>query len=62
MTNDQFVGCGALYLEEVIVKSTSEMFDVITRGSAKRRTEATLCNKQSSRSHSLFSVSIHMKV
>jgi kinesin family protein 11 len=31
------------------------------QGSAKRRTAETLCNNQSSRSHSVFSVTIHMK-
>ncbi|XP_043725795.1 kinesin-like protein KIN-5C [Telopea speciosissima] len=48
-------------LEEEIVTSTSEIFNLIERGSAKRRTAETLLNKQSSRSHSLFSITIHIK-
>ncbi|RYQ83437.1 hypothetical protein Ahy_B10g102123 isoform C [Arachis hypogaea] len=46
-------------LEEEIV--TSEIFTLLERGSAKRRTAETLLNKQSSRSHSLFSITIHIK-
>ena len=48
-------------LEEVIVKTPDEIFDVLNRGTAKRRTAETKLNKQSSRSHSVFSVTIHMK-
>ncbi|CAH9063690.1 unnamed protein product [Cuscuta europaea] len=48
-------------LEEEIVTSASEIFTLIERGSAKRRTAETLLNKQSSRSHSLFSITIHIK-
>ncbi|CAN4118820.1 unnamed protein product [Withania somnifera] len=48
-------------LEEEIVTSASEIFALIERGSAKRRTAETLLNKQSSRSHSLFSITIHIK-
>ncbi|KAG2686633.1 hypothetical protein I3843_09G015600 [Carya illinoinensis] len=48
-------------LEEEIVTSSSEIFTLIERGSAKRRTAETLLNKQSSRSHSLFSITIHIK-
>ncbi|KAG8376745.1 hypothetical protein BUALT_Bualt09G0095700 [Buddleja alternifolia] len=48
-------------LEEEIVRSASEIFTLLERGSAKRRTAETLLNKQSSRSHSLFCITIHMK-
>ncbi|XP_024038388.1 kinesin-like protein KIN-5C [Citrus clementina] len=48
-------------LEEEIVTSASEIFTLLERGSAKRRTAETLLNKQSSRSHSLFSITIHIK-
>ncbi|PIN02856.1 Kinesin-like protein [Handroanthus impetiginosus] len=48
-------------LEEEIVTSASEIFALLERGSAKRRTAETLLNKQSSRSHSLFSITIHIK-
>ncbi|KAL1545682.1 Kinesin-like protein KIN-5C [Salvia divinorum] len=48
-------------LEEEIIAITSEIFSLLERGSAKRRTAETLLNKQSSRSHSLFSITIHIK-
>ncbi|XP_022767048.1 kinesin-like protein KIN-5C [Durio zibethinus] len=48
-------------LEEEIVSSACEIFTLLERGSAKRRTAETLLNKQSSRSHSLFSITIHIK-
>ncbi|KAJ4970085.1 hypothetical protein NE237_003184 [Protea cynaroides] len=48
-------------LEEEIVTSAFEIFTLLERGSAKRRTAETLLNKQSSRSHSLFSITIHIK-
>ncbi|KAJ9695076.1 hypothetical protein PVL29_010530 [Vitis rotundifolia] len=48
-------------LEEEIVTSATEIFTLLERGSAKRRTAETLLNKQSSRSHSLFSITIHIK-
>ncbi|XP_010943824.1 kinesin-like protein KIN-5C isoform X2 [Elaeis guineensis] len=48
-------------LEEEIVTSAGEIFSLLERGSAKRRTAETLLNKQSSRSHSLFSITIHIK-
>ncbi|XP_038720640.1 kinesin-like protein KIN-5C [Tripterygium wilfordii] len=48
-------------LEEEIVTSASDIFTLLERGSAKRRTAETLLNKQSSRSHSLFSITIHIK-
>nr|CAD1825868.1 unnamed protein product [Ananas comosus var. bracteatus] len=48
-------------IEEEIVTSADEIFTLLERGSAKRRTAETLLNKQSSRSHSLFSITIHIK-
>ncbi|KAM0877192.1 hypothetical protein ACQ4PT_035653 [Festuca glaucescens] len=48
-------------LEEEIVTNCNEIFSLLERGSAKRRTAETLLNKQSSRSHSLFSITIHIK-
>ncbi|GMI71067.1 hypothetical protein like AT2G36200 [Hibiscus trionum] len=45
-------------LEEEIVTSASEIFSLLERGSAKRRTAETLLNN---RSHSLFSITIHIK-
>lgn len=48
-------------LEEEIVYSANEIYSLIERGSSKRRTAETLLNKQSSRSHSIFSITIHIK-
>ncbi|GJN36240.1 hypothetical protein PR202_gb25082 [Eleusine coracana subsp. coracana] len=48
-------------LEEEIVYSAGEIYKILDKGSAKRRTAETLLNKQSSRSHSIFSITIHIK-
>lgn len=48
-------------LEEEVVYSSNEIFNLLERGSAKRRTAETLLNKQSSRSHSIFSIIVHIK-
>ena len=43
-------------LEEIIVRGARDIYALLDRGSAKRRTAETLLNKQSSRSHSVFCV------
>ncbi|XP_077232897.1 ATP binding microtubule motor family protein [Tasmannia lanceolata] len=48
-------------LEEEVVYSANEIYHLLERGSAKRRTADTLLNKQSSRAHSIFSITIHVK-
>ena len=48
-------------LEEVIVHSKDEVYSILERGRSRRQTAATLLNAQSSRSHSVFSVTVHMK-
>ncbi|KAG9510051.1 Kinesin-like protein KIF11, partial [Fragariocoptes setiger] len=48
-------------LEEIIVRSKSEIYDILRRGSSKRQTAATLLNACSSRSHTIFSVTLHIK-
>ncbi|CAN4100917.1 unnamed protein product [Withania somnifera] len=48
-------------LEEELVSSANEIYYILEKGSAKRRTAETLLNKQSSRSHSIFSITIHIK-
>ncbi|EHA8586465.1 hypothetical protein COCNU_scaffold000429G000020 [Cocos nucifera] len=48
-------------LEEVAVYSANEIYKLLEHGSARRRTADTLLNKQSSRSHSVFSITIHVK-
>ena len=48
-------------LEEVIVHSKDEVYSILERGRLRRQTAATLLNACSSRSHSVFSVTVHMK-
>ncbi|XP_006113236.2 kinesin-like protein KIF11 [Pelodiscus sinensis] len=48
-------------LEEITVHNKDEVYHILERGAAKRTTAATYMNAYSSRSHSVFSVTIHMK-
>nr|AMS24214.1 kinesin 5a protein [Marsilea vestita] len=48
-------------LEEELVFSEKQIFGLLERGSSKRRTAETLLNKQSNRSHSIFSIILHMR-
>lgn len=48
-------------LEEVVVRSKAEVCKILERGSERRRTAATLTNANSSRSHTVFSVIVHIK-
>ncbi|XP_041922135.1 kinesin-like protein KIF11 [Alosa sapidissima] len=48
-------------LEEITVHTKDEVYQILERGAAKRKTASTLMNAYSSRSHSVFSVTIHMK-
>ncbi|KOX79827.1 hypothetical protein WN51_11438 [Melipona quadrifasciata] len=48
-------------LEEVTIHNTSEVYKILKKGADKRQTAATLMNAQSSRSHTIFSITIHMK-
>ncbi|XP_023686703.1 kinesin-like protein KIF11 [Paramormyrops kingsleyae] len=48
-------------LEEVTVHNKDEVYQILERGAAKRKTASTLMNAYSSRSHSVFSITIHMK-
>ncbi|XP_009073147.1 PREDICTED: kinesin-like protein KIF11, partial [Acanthisitta chloris] len=48
-------------LEEVTVHNKNEVYQILERGAAKRTTAATHMNAYSSRSHSVFSITIHMK-
>eukprot|EP00854_Cymbomonas_tetramitiformis_P003485 gene3485-4378_t len=48
-------------LEEEIVRNQTEILSVLERGTAQRRTAETQLNKQSSRSHSVLTITIHIK-
>nr|XP_043610457.1 kinesin-like protein KIN-5B [Erigeron canadensis] len=48
-------------LEEEAVYSANDIYNLLERGAAKRRTADTLLNKRSSRSHSVFTITVHIK-
>eukprot|EP01034_Spumella_vulgaris_P037534 gene37534-46306_t len=48
-------------LEEITVRNVPDIFKILTRGIQQRQTAATLCNKNSSRSHSIFTMKIMIK-
>ena len=48
-------------LEELTVNNKNEVYSILERGAARRQTAATLLNACSSRSHSVFTVTVHMK-
>ncbi|XP_076749594.1 kinesin-like protein Klp61F [Xylocopa sonorina] len=48
-------------LEEVIIHNISEVYKVLQRGLQRRQIATTLINAQSSRSHTVFSITVHMK-
>lgn len=49
-------------LKEITVNSESDIFEVLARGSNKRQTAATLINACSSRSHSIFTITVSVKM
>lgn len=48
-------------LEEIAVLNANDIFEILQRGIQQRATAATLCNKNSSRSHSIFTMKIMIK-
>lgn len=57
-------GKGAVFvrgLEEEIVCTADEIYAILERGSAKKHMAETLLNKQSNRSHSIFTITIQIK-
>ena len=48
-------------LEELTVHSKNEVYSILERGRIRRQTACTLLNAQSSRSHTVFSVTVHIK-
>lgn len=48
-------------LEEVVVHDKNEVYSILEKGSLRRQTAATLLNAHSSRSHTVFSVTVHIK-
>ncbi|KAK4342960.1 hypothetical protein RND71_038776 [Anisodus tanguticus] len=57
-------GKGAVFirgLDEVTVSTADEIYKILEKGSANKHTAETLLNKQSNRSHSIFSITLHVK-
>ncbi|XP_078042053.1 kinesin-like protein Klp61F [Augochlora pura] len=48
-------------LEEITIHSKSEVYKILEKGLERRQTAPTLMNAQSSRSHTVFSITVHMK-
>lgn len=48
-------------LEEIAVHDKNEVYSILEQGRARRQTAATLLNSQSSRSHSVFCATVHIK-
>lgn len=48
-------------LEEIPVKGKNDVYKLLAKGQERRRTAATLMNAQSSRSHTVFSIMVHIK-
>ena len=48
-------------LEEIVVRNKAEVYKILQKGSARRQQAATLMNAQSSRSHSIFTITVFIK-
>lgn len=48
-------------LEEIPVHSKDDVYKLLAKGQDRRRTASTLMNAQSSRSHTVFSILVHIK-
>ena len=48
-------------LEEIPVKNKDDVYKLLAKGQERRKTAATLMNAQSSRSHTVFSILVHIK-
>lgn len=61
MYEDPHKGTFVQGLDDIVVRSEEDIFAILDKSAAKRRTAETLMNKYSSRSHSVFSITIHIK-
>uniref|UniRef100_A0A914LC04 Kinesin-like protein n=1 Tax=Meloidogyne incognita TaxID=6306 RepID=A0A914LC04_MELIC len=59
--DDKEKGVSIIGAEEVIVLSLKEVYNLLRRGAEKRRTATTLMNMTSSRSHSVFTISVMIR-
>lgn len=58
---DQHKGTFVQGLEDTVVRTEQEIFAILDKSAMKRKTAETNMNKYSSRSHSIFSITIHIK-
>jgi kinesin family member 11 len=61
LCEDGIKGVVCQNLEEITVLNASDIFEIMQRGIQNRQTAETLCNKNSSRSHSIFTLKIMIK-
>ncbi|EGG14874.1 kinesin family member 13 [Cavenderia fasciculata] len=61
MKDDSRKGTTVPDLEEIVVSDTQSIMSILSKSCKRRQTAETLYNKQSSRSHCIFSVTIHIK-
>lgn len=61
IVEDKKLGIKVQNLEEIPVRNADEVFTFVSKGIAKRATAETACNAQSSRSHCVFTLTIHMR-
>ena len=48
-------------MEEILVENAKDVYKLLVLASARRRTACTQMNERSSRSHSIFTITIHTK-
>ena len=48
-------------IEEILVKNASDVMSILQRGSQRRQIASTKMNEVSSRSHGIFSITVHIK-
>ncbi|XP_071448813.1 kinesin-like protein Klp61F [Hetaerina americana] len=48
-------------LQEITVHDKNDVYHILMKGSERRQTAATLMNASSSRSHTIFSITVHIK-
>ncbi|KAI5478151.1 kinesin family member 11 [Pseudohyphozyma bogoriensis] len=59
--DDSKSGVVIVGLEETLISCAEDGLKVLKRGSERRQIAATKCNERSSRSHSIFTLTVHLK-
>ena len=58
---DATMGMTVQNMEETVVKTADEIFEILDTAQCRRKTAETMMNERSSRSHCIFSMVLHMK-